>query len=123
MIKYVKPGDICIILFLMCLSLITWRSFRKAAEGRTAIVYCDGNEAGVLDLNEEQQFNVRGPMGESRLQVTGGTIQMVSSPCPHQICVKTGKIFRSKSMIVCVPNRILVRISGNDTDSLDAITQ
>ncbi|MBN2104780.1 NusG domain II-containing protein [bacterium] len=121
--KYLKVGDYFIILLLLIsavlLALINWRS----EGGNRVIVYADGKKEAVLSLNQDQRYSVKGPLGLSIVEIRNGRVNMVSSPCPHQICVKMGKISKSNSMIVCVPNRIFIHIPGKNSDKLDAITQ
>ncbi|MFC1568854.1 NusG domain II-containing protein [bacterium] len=118
-----KIGDYLIIALLLLLSIFTWIFGLTLKLGNTAIISSDGQQVATLSLKQDRQINISGPLGESKIKVTRGFIQMTSSPCPHQICVKMGKISKCNSMIVCVPNRILIRIPCNNSDHLDAITQ
>jgi len=121
--KLLKIGDYLIVVLLLVLAVISgWTRFNHKT-GTQAVVYSDGIKQAVLPLHLDRRIHVQGPLGLSVIEVSEGAVHMVSSPCPHQICVKMGRIMKSESIIVCVPNRIFIRIEGNDHNQLDAITQ
>lgn len=56
-----------------------------------------------------------------------GKVRVTESTCPDKICVRTGWIGRPGQSIVCLPNRVVVRIEGSEIrydpgSDLDAIT-
>ncbi|MBN1782075.1 NusG domain II-containing protein [bacterium] len=118
-----RSGDFVIVGTISLMTLIIWAWGMHVGRGHTAHVFSDGREVVVIRLDQDRQIHVPGPLGESVLEVSNGTVRFLSSPCPHQICVRMGAISRSSGSIVCVPNRILVRIPGNSSDKLDGITQ
>lgn len=55
--------------------------------------------------------------GEAVVEVASdGRARMVESDCPDQVCVRTGWITRPGQVIVCLPNRIVVRLEGSPED-------
>ncbi len=74
------------------------------------VVEC--GSAGVYNIpwDEKGVYNFSGPLGESHLELTEAGARMVSSPCPDKICIEMGIITRPGQAIVCVPNRIVVRV-------------
>ena len=57
--------------------------------------------------------------GENRLYVQEDLVFMDSANCPDKLCVKQGVIKDSTVPIVCLPNKVVVRIEGRDS-GLDA---
>ncbi|MGE5587679.1 MAG: NusG domain II-containing protein [Clostridia bacterium] len=41
-----------------------------------------------------------------------GRARVLASDCPDKVCVKTGWIDRPGELIVCLPNRVVVKIQG-----------
>lgn len=78
----------------------------------------------VQNLNpaKDAEGSVQGPLGVSSYEVSGGRIRMKHSPCPNQTCVRMGKIDRPGDMIVCVPNRVVIRIVKTGDADLDGVT-
>ena len=57
--------------------------------------------------------------GENRVWVQEDLVFMDSANCPDQICVKQGVIRDGSVPIVCLPNKVIVRIEGGES-GLDA---
>ena len=53
---------------------------------------------------------VEGPLGTTIVDVRQGRVRVLSSPCPEHICMNTGWISKTGQIIVCMPNRIVVRL-------------
>ena len=54
------------------------------------------------------------------IQVEGKTVRFSVSSCPDQVCVRTGTLTRAGQTAVCLPNRVIVRLSGGETE-VDAV--
>ncbi len=67
---------------------------------------------GRYPLNGEREISAPGPLGKTHIKIAGGKVWVVDSPCPHKLCVKMGKRGRAGEVIVCVPNRVIVRVEG-----------
>jgi hypothetical protein len=50
-------------------------------------------------------------------------VQVISSPCPEKICVKTGRISKPGQWIACLPNRVFISIRGRRSEQPDAVSQ
>lgn len=66
--------------------------------------------------------------GEAQLEVKGGAVRLLPMPdsvCPRQICSHTGWIRRPGETIICIPNRLVIRLTGSDPSGLkvDAVTK
>jgi hypothetical protein len=78
----------------------------------------------VLSLGENTRATAAGPLGETEIIVENGAVRIGKSPCPHHYCQRMGSINRKGEILVCVPNRIVVSITGgSEQDSLDGVTQ
>ncbi|MCP1728404.1 hypothetical protein J2T60_002404 [Natronospira proteinivora] len=85
-----------------------------------AHLYLDGERHGSLALNQDGEYAVNGPLGESRLAVRDGRIRITQAPCPHRLCMRQGWQEQAGATINCVPNRLHIRLQGRETayDSL-----
>ena len=50
------------------------------------------------------------------IEVSEGGARVVSATCPHRVCMAMGTIDRQGEVVACVPNKVLLRISGNRED-------
>lgn len=91
-------------------------------QARLAQVTIANRRARDIDLRHPQTVSFQGLRGEIIVEVTGQRIRVRSSVCPNQFCVKQGFVSRPGQMLVCVPNRLVVLITGAQQNELDAIT-
>ena len=65
-------------------------------------------------------FTVEGPGGfPNTIEVEHGRIRVREAGCPDQVCVGQGYISDGTVPIVCLPNKLVIEITGGG-DSLDA---
>lgn len=127
------PADKFLIVALLFLSLISYTLIRSMfpvlSEG-TAVVEVEEREVMRLSLNPNlpsRKISLKLNRGEATLHISGGKIRMQPMPdelCPKHICSKRGWIEKPWEMIVCMPNRVSIRISGaRERGDVDLITK
>ncbi|MBN2091277.1 NusG domain II-containing protein [candidate division KSB1 bacterium] len=119
------PGDKILIIslllssFFMCYFLI----FNKQT-GKMAVIWVNGQEIKRLDLSREQQLELAGAQGEFIVQVKNNAVRMIKSTCPDKLCLQMGAINKPNQVIVCVPNRVIIKIEGGtSSEQFDLITE
>ena len=116
--RWWAPGDIVIVLAVVAVSvfLITQSVIGAAGGSDLEIrVTTNGEEALVHSLGDDaEELTVRGYVGDSYLEVKDGRVRMIDSACPDKLCVKTGWISRPGESIVCLPNRVVIEITGGE---------
>jgi len=107
-----RPGDRWVLggLLLLCLVLLAWLT--PGGQGRRLVAERDGRVIFVAPLDQPRRFALEGPLGQTELEIAGGAVRVLASPCPHQVCVAMGSIDRAGELLACVPNHLLIRIEG-----------
>ncbi len=122
--KVVRTGDIVLVSVLIILSMvfifISYQGTR--VKGGEAIVSLNGKKIGVLHLDRNQILDVDGPIGTTRVECSSEGVRIVDSPCPHQYCIRLGRVTHSGQVLVCAPNMIAVRIISGEGLHLDGVT-
>ena len=85
---------------------------RKPAE--QVVVTVDGNVVATLDLHKDADMVIDGYGGTDHLIIKDGYASITEASCPDKVCVRTGKIHRSGELIVCLPNRVVITIEGEE---------
>lgn len=97
----------------------------EAAGHPVATVTLNGEVIDEIDLAEVSQpytFTVEGAGGlTNTILVEPGRIRVEEADCPDQICVHQGFISNGTVPIVCLPNQLIIEISGGG-EALDAAT-
>lgn len=106
-------------LVLSLLAVIVILLFPRGTSSHVAEIYFDGNLIRTMNLKEDQQVYLDVGM---LVKVEGGRISVVDSDCPEKLCVSQGAIDKPNIPIVCVPNKIIIRIPSGISD-IDVITQ
>ena len=91
--------------------------------GREVLIEARGRLFVRAYLDTPARYEVPGPLGTTVVEVGEGAVRVISSPCPEKHCVRSGAVRRQGGLIVCVPNRVVVRIPGDIGGSLDMITE
>ena len=93
--------------------------FAGKEEGTWAVVTIDGTEYGSYALDKEQTIDLG---TGNHLEIRGGEIRMTEADCPDQICVHQKAISRNGESIICLPNKIVLKIVDGEEAELDAVT-
>ena len=99
--------------------------FRPDSGGRpVARITVNGtivNEIVLDSVENPYSFTLEGPGGFSNtVLVEQGRICVSEAGCPDQVCVQQGFIADGTVPIVCLPNKLIIEISGGG--GLDAAT-
>ena len=119
-----KFGDVVLIgvlCFAIPLSALIVRWMQE--QGQTISVRVDRKEVYRLPLSEDREIRLMGPLGETRVRVANNHAWITDAPCPHKTCMRMGKVTRVGDMIVCIPNRIFIRVEGGREPTLDGVTK
>lgn len=114
-----KKGDYIIILAVI--AIITLVIFMPKGQGASAEIICDGQNVRTLPLDKNVQITVSSRLGDSIVCVQDGSVYIKKAPCHDKTCQKTGKINKTGESIICVPQRLVIRIIGANAGP-DAIT-
>lgn len=107
-------GDILAIGLVLAIAILVgvffWTSVGEE-ESSVAVVYQDGQRIKELSLSEDAEFVVEGAY-TNKIVVENGRAAITESDCPGTDCVHSGWIHEAGRSIVCLPNRVEIRLEG-----------
>jgi len=106
---------------LAALCCIASMVFAPRPERTVARVYLKGELIRTAELGKDDTFTVEGEY-RNTVVVRDGSIAVTESDCPGADCVHSGRIRTPGRSIVCLPNRMEVRLEG-DGPELDAVVR
>ncbi len=113
---------LCCAIGTALLLLLSESVFRT--DGTYAVVSVDGTEAARYMLSEEKNELIQGVEGGYvRLVIHDGRADVTEASCPDHLCVHQAKISKAGEMIVCLPNKVVIRVVGGEEASVDAMTR
>jgi hypothetical protein len=81
-----------------------------AVGARRVHITAEGAEYAVVPLDEDRIINVPGPLGKTTVEIKGGRVRVLDSPCPNKTCVSQGWVEGPGETIVCLPNRVSITV-------------
>ena len=125
MFKYFGRNDFILIAVLILGGLAAACAYRISGNrGEMVSVYVDGTLTGEYLLSEDMSIDIKGYGGGSNtLVIKDGAAFIKEADCPDKLCIHQGRISREGMELVCLPNRVVVRITGKDKSETDAFTQ
>lgn len=114
-------GDKLVLLLALALLpplyLTLWNDGRQADQARIVV---GGQPWRTIDLHHDQRLVVPGALGNSVLEVHGGKLRFVDSPCDNKHCVQEGWIHHGGETLACLPNKVSATLLGGE-QRFDAI--
>ncbi len=109
---------ICIIL-ISILSMFTMNIFFYNSVGTEVIIELDGKSYAKYNFNEitsRKIIEIKTEYGYNKVEIDNNKVRILEASCPDQLCVTSGWIEKNNQMIVCLPNRLVVKVVGGNTD-------
>lgn len=118
-----RCGDILAILTVAAMIVFSWLLLIPEKNNDEAIVeiYRDGELLVRMPIEDDGEYTVVGEY-TNRILIEGGRAYMAESDCPGGDCLHSGSISSIGRSIVCLPNRVEVRINGApESDEVDFV--
>ena len=102
-----KKNDLILVLLVFVAAGIFFAGHLFTSQKSAGVVeiQIDGKVVETLDLQKEN-----------------GKVKMAAANCPDQICVHQKAISRNGESIICLPNKIVLKIVDGEEAELDAVT-
>lgn len=116
--------DIPVILFWLvcagCLFLTSEGSFGQTSAEKKLEITVKNEVFGVYSLDEDRTIEIG---DKNTCRIEGGCVSMIYADCPDKACERSGSIQNPGESIVCLPNGVILKITGGDKGGLDAIVE
>ena len=114
-------GDLVVIFFIVMLAVLIGVLFLMKTgtdKGDFVVVYQEGKRIQECPLEVDTEILIESDY-TNKLKIKDGKAAIIDSNCPGMDCVHSGWIDGKGRSLVCLPNRVVVRISGEkDVDKV-----
>ncbi|MDD4036564.1 MAG: NusG domain II-containing protein [Bacilli bacterium] len=121
-----NKSDIKLIVIILVITSVVFLLFKAMDNNgsKEAHVYYDNDLILKIDLdiNEVKEYKVKGLNGDVILEVKKGKVRVKEEISPLNLCSNQGFIQSSYEVIVCLPNKIVVKIVEKDKN-IDVIVR
>lgn len=115
-------NDILLILVVLILAGGVWLYTGLTREaGAEVIVSRDGEELMRLPLSENTEWVIGEGDHTNTLVISGGEAWISQASCPDHICINQGRISLDGQTIVCLPNKLVVAVTGGASGDVDIV--
>lgn len=115
--EYIKKADMILIITTLLVAGLML-CFFLSKSGSTVTVYYKGEVYKSFDLKNSD--NMEFSVNNVEIKAENGKVCVISSTCHDKVCVKEGFIKRAGETIACVPNGVVITISGKSR--VDGVT-
>jgi hypothetical protein len=109
--KRTLTGDITILLISVAVIIISLGSYGNFS-GKPEVHVRVGDQEWVYDLAVDAFATFNGPIGETSIVISNGSVHVHDSDCRNKVCISAGSISKVGQWIVCLPNNVFVMIEG-----------
>ena len=88
-------------------------------------IFVDGKEYASYkfsEINDIKVLKIETDYGYNILEISDKGAKMIDASCPDKMDVKMGEISQVGQMIICVTNKISVRVTGESKLNVDKVT-
>lgn len=101
-------ADVLLVVLLTALALGLFLHQRKQSANAWVVAYANNVEVARHPLQQDGTYEIN---RHCTMQIAEGKVRMLRSDCHNQICVTQG--WSASSPIICVPNKVIIRIESN----------
>ena len=121
-LKLVNKADIMLLVFFVVITLAAWIYLAVSETAGTKVtIQKDGELYGTYSLFEDTTITIEDNDEINVVVIKDGVVYMEPASCHNQVCVEHSSISTSGESIICLPNRVIVKIDGDGGDNYDAI--
>ncbi len=120
--KLITKNDIFLIsvIALIIIGYFVFRSFSDNA--LLAEIYFDGKVIETVNLTEKEEKKiVTGEDSSVVIVAKDGKIYFENSSCPDKVCIKSGELSENGDFASCLPQKVVIKVSGTKDTMPDAI--
>ena len=118
-------GDVVVISFVIMLAILIGVVFwmkTGTEQGNVVVVYQEGEKIQEIPLDKDTEVLIENNY-TNKLIVRDKKVAIVESDCPGMDCVHSGWISGKGRSLVCLPNRVEIRIEGDIDSEVDFIVR
>jgi hypothetical protein len=116
------PADVVLLAALVAAVPLSHRAVATTASAGFQLELCSADTRRIVDLRRDAEHEIGGALGTTVVAVRGGEAWIAHAPCANRLCMRMGRLRGAGRALVCMPNRIVVRVLGAPAD-VDAIAR
>jgi hypothetical protein len=83
----------------------------------------EGQTRRVVSMDRDRDVTVEGRLGTTTIRIDERGARFIQSPCVDRKCVESDPIKDAGEIAVCIPNRVMIRVLGENRVKTDFISR
>ena len=77
-------------------------------------IYMDNKLYKTYDINDKEEIKIKSKEGYNIVKIHDKGVEIIEASCPDKVCIHQGFITKSSESIVCLPNKVHIKITTED---------
>lgn len=107
-----RDGFVAFLLLVLTILLIVRLFTNVSSDSKQANVYYRGDMIATLDLNQDQIVVYEGKLGPVTVEVKNQKVAVIEETSPQHLCSLQGFVNSVLTPIICLPNEMIIEITG-----------
>jgi hypothetical protein len=117
-------ADKILIITLIALSALSYPAIRYLSAGASFLeIEVNGQPGTVVRMDQDQDITVEGKLGTTIIRIDESGARFIQSPCADKKCIESAPIKDAGEIAVCIPNRVMIRVLGENRVKTDFISR
>lgn len=77
-------------------------------------IYMDNKLYKTYDINDKEEIKIKSKEGYNIVKIHDKGVEIIEASCPDKVCIHQGFITKASESIVCLPNKVHIKITKED---------
>lgn len=113
-----KKKDFILIIAILIVIATTFgiNYFVNTKSGDNIEIYVDNKLYKTYSIDDEDEIKIESQEGYNIIKIHDHGVEMSEASCPDKVCVHAGFITKPSESIVCLPNKVHIKITTQNKD-------
>lgn len=112
--KYKKDIIVVFVLLLIAVGFYLFSYFVNNKTAGYVEIYREDTLIEIYSLDSNGKYEIKTRDNINQVVIENGSVFIGEANCPDKLCVKQGSISKSGESIICLPHKIVVKISAKE---------
>lgn len=95
----------------------------NARKGTGVEITVSGKLYKTFPIDKDGVYEITNGNEHNTLVIKNGKVNISEATCKNQVCVKHKSISKANETIICVPNKVVVKIVSDSENELDGVAK
>ena len=114
-----KKKDFILIFVVLIVIVSTFgiNYFVNTKSGENIEIYVDIKLYKTYSIDDEEKLKIESEDGYNIVKIHDHGVEIIEASCPDKVCVNSGFITKPSESIVCLPNKVHIKITTHNDNN------